>query len=380
MNVRHEAAGDEPLEFASEPYRLWDEFNGAGRTHFRYSVVDADYQSPASSCADVYLPASTVRGIDADGRAEIDAAFDTWASVSGVSFEAVPWNLSLADTDVEIIFLFSASGDGTGNNLGATVLLEPTAAACGWRYTLEGNETSVLLDPDDYLWNFGSSSHGTPSQAERNELYQTVLHEVGHAIGIDHSDRVGVLMSGPDEDGDGTPYTYYGDTRPSLAADDIAAARRLYGPAHGSPTPADTQYTNTIVGTPGVDRLYGGSGNDVLTGGAGRDLLAGGDGNDLLIGGYQGATLFGQGGADTFVFTGGRNWFMDFDRSQGDRIAGITADYFNGQVAAGNAGVLQQGNHFAMYLGASPWGDDADVIWLADTNPAAGYLDAEWFA
>ena len=118
-----------------------------------------------------------------------------------------------------------------------------------------------------------------------------------------------------------------------------------------------------VVGTPGVDRLYGGSGNDVMTGGAGRDLLAGGDGNDLLLGGHDGATLFGQGGADTFVYTGGRNWFMDFDPSEGDRIGGLDQAYIDA-----NAQTMQAGEHFAIYFGETPWGDTADVIWLADTT------------
>ena len=148
----------------------------------------------------------------------------------------------------------------------------------------------------------------------------------------------------------------------------------------GAPSPPRTlegHYTHTVAGTPGEDRLYGTPGNDVLTGGAGRDLLAGGDGNDLLLGGHEGATLFGQGGADTFVFTGGVNWFMDFDPAQGDRIAGLDHAYVraHGQVA-------QSAEHYAIYFGPTPWGPEADVIWIANTEgPAStGGIDMEWFA
>ena len=182
-----------------------------------------------------------------------------------------------------------------------------------------------------------------------------------------------------------TPY-WYPPGRDVLQPDDIAGAVALWGPAGGTaPTPPQTpspppttgtHYTNTVIGTPGEDRLYGSPGNDVMSGGAGRDLLAGGDGDDLLLGGHEGATLFGQGGADTFVYTGGRNWFMDFDPSQGDQVAGVDLAYVQA-----NGNVYQAGEHYAVYFGETPWGDTADVIWVANTiGPAStSGMEADWF-
>lgn len=55
----------------------------------------------------------------------------------------------------------------------------------------------------------------------------TILHEVGHMIGIDHSDVSNAVMSGP-------PLTAYsGQT--NLQADDIAACVALYGPPVAAP-------------------------------------------------------------------------------------------------------------------------------------------------
>ena len=356
-------------------YRLWEPFDPAGRTHFRYTIVDEDYYSPGVQCAGRTLPGSWTRGFDQDGHSEIRAAFNAWAEVSGVTFEEVPWDPRGAIEAVEIVIGMDYD-DGRGGTVAATGLVEDISNRCGWGWTLEGNETVIVFDSADYGWDFGSSGYGRATQAERNGFYNTALHEIGHAIGIDHSDQTGKVLSGLPT----TPYTNYGGARATLTGDDIAAAVALYGPRHGAGTDTEQPtYTNTIIGTPGFDRLYGTDGNDVLTGGAGRDLLAGGPGNDLLLGGFQGATLFGQGGADRFVFTGGRNWFMDFDPTEGDRIAGITAEYFNTLVGQGQAGVQQVNAHFAMYLGTTPWGDDANVIWLADTTPAAGYPGADWF-
>ena len=382
----------EPLQQAGSEYRLWDAFDPAGRTHYRYSIINEDTYTPVEPiyCAGRFVGYTdgVLRGIDSDGQAEIRQALSAWESVSGVTFEEVAWDPDLSDTAVEIVFGWQspADSDGRGGLVGTAVILKSLNDPCGWPYQFEGNETAIYFDPLDFRWDFGSSSYGTPTQAERNDFYNTALHEIGHAIGIGHSNVTGTVMSGDDgEPGTGTPYTVYGGQRATLTADDIAAAVALYGPAAtatpppGVPPGTGTQYTNTVIGTPGEDRLYGGPGNDVMTGGAGRDLLAGGPGNDLLLGGHEGATLFGQGGADVFVYTGGRNWFMDFDAAQGDRIAGLSRDALNTGTADGSIRVQQSGEHYAIYWGDTPFGDDANVIWLANTAPGDGYPGYEWF-
>lgn len=136
------------------------------------------------------------------------------------------------------------------------------------------------------------------------------------------------------------------------------------GLSHGGQGgPNELVYTNTVTGTPGIDRLYGTPGNDIMTGGAGRDLLAGGEGNDMLIGGPDGATLFGGPGADLFVFSGGQNWFMDYDRSQGDVIGGVGGFENLRALTSGQ----QVGGHFAIYFGTDPWDTEGPgTIWLAN--------------
>lgn len=67
----------------------------------------------------------------------------------------------------------------------------------------------------------------------------TILHEVGHMLGINHSDVSGVVMSGP-------PLTAYsGQT--VLQADDIAGCVALYGPPVAAPV-----ITGTITNGGGV--------------------------------------------------------------------------------------------------------------------------------
>ena len=293
-----------------------------------------------------------------DFRAVFREAVSAWEDVCGVDLVEVP---DAPDVDIRVGWKWPAgladdSSDGPGGVLGTST---------HWFVQGIRTEAAIAFDPEDFR--FPSLS---PNAAGRDPdaFYDTALHELGHALGINHSEVPNVVLSG-------LPTTPYWDApgRDTLQPDDIAAAQAIWGPPRdpGSTTPQAPHYDNLVIGTPGIDRLYGTGGNDVLTGGAGRDLLAGGDGNDLLIGGYEGATLFGQGGADTFVFTGGRNWFMDFNPNEGDRIGGLDQSYLetNGQT-------VQVGEHLAIYFGNSPWGDDADVIWLADTTgmPAGDFL------
>ena len=294
-----------------------------------------------------------------DFRAAFREAVSAWEDVCGVDLVEVADG---ADVDIRVGWQRFASGhsDGPGGTLGVA----------NWWFTPAGirTEATITFDPQDFRFpSLGPGAAGSDPDA----FYDTALHEIGHALGISHSNVANVVMSGPPET------QYWGGTpgRDQLQPDDVAAARAIWGaPGHRpTPTPDSPHYDNVIVGTPGVDRLYGGSGNDVLTGGAGRDLLAGGDGDDLLLGGHEGATLFGQGGADTFVYTGGRNWFMDFDAAQGDRIAGVSQAYLEAE------GQTQQvGEHLAIYFGESPWdADGPGTIWLAHTM---GLPDGDFLA
>lgn len=82
-------------------------------------------------------------------------------------------------------------------------------------------------------------------------LDAVLLHEAGHALGLNHSNVAYVAMSGP-------PFTPYADyqTMRTLHPDDIAGCQALYGPAPGvvatNPPPAPACTVQVATATPAL--------------------------------------------------------------------------------------------------------------------------------
>lgn len=79
---------------------------------------------------------------------------------------------------------------------------EPTSDPYEWDII----DADMFLDPTAFTW---------------TDLDDLLLHELGHMIGINHSEHEGVVMSGP-------PFSTY-TNQEDLQDDDIRACRYLYG-------------------------------------------------------------------------------------------------------------------------------------------------------
>ena len=235
-------------------------------------------------------------------------AMDAWERVCGVRFREVA---DSPDNDIRIGW--AEDGDGRGNFWGWE-----------WRWWYTGSFGRTVKSAIGF---------DTAESWNDTNFYDIALHEVGHAIGIHHSDLSGVVMSGPPR----TPY-HNEPGRNELQPDDIAAAQALWGvtPSGPSRTLTGTVYADTLAGDDGNDTIKGNFGNDLINGGDGDDVLAGngvywthwnnpqdnywsrtydgstdrdiiygGEGNDSINGNAGVDTLYGGSGNDTIF--GGQN-------------------------------------------------------------------------
>jgi chitinase len=153
--------------------------------------------------------------------AQINTSMAKWSAVCKISFSY------LGETATGFS-LPSSSIDGV-NVIGwdPTGLTAPTTGLT----QVAWNGSNNIVDAEIRL-NAAYSATYSPS----SNFDATVTHEVGHSLGLDHSDVEGQVMSGP-------PLTSY-DGIASLRSDDIAGCVNLYGaPGGGSPPPPppDTQ-------------------------------------------------------------------------------------------------------------------------------------------
>ena len=191
--------------------------------------------------------------------------------------------------------------------------------------------------------------------------YATVLHEIGHALGLKHPTDTWTLYPF------GTVYnqwdpslTYnpnfsimssgaYPSTLTDITGDDILAIDSIYGTAaqqaaqFASWSWNATTYTLTGVLKAGGQRVRGVSTSNTITGGSGADTIyaigqgvnriSGGAGDDTLVGGSGVNYLDGGAGADTL-----NGWFSpNTYATYADAKAGVTVDLLNPSLNSGDA-------------------------------------------
>jgi Ca2+-binding RTX toxin-like protein len=164
-----------------------------------------------------------------------------------------------------------------------------------YSYSNPSNISSYEAEAYIYLDNvqFGSQNN---SPLSGTNGYQTLLHEIGHALGLKHPFEGSTTLP---SDTDNTSYTLMSYTNiggpySTFSSYDVAALMWLYGGDglggnFGVGTAGrylnGTNASEQLTGGNGNDKLYGMGGNDTLNGGNGNDTLDGGSGNDLLAGG-----------------------------------------------------------------------------------------------
>ena len=161
-------------------------------------------------------------------REIIREAFARWQAVSGLTFTEVTSGAST----LSIAFHSGSHGDGSpfddaggpdGNTLAHAFFPPP-----------RGGQWAGALHFDEFeLWKDQPGGPGI-------RLYNVALHEIGHNLGLAHSQDQTAIM-----------FAYYSETRNDLLADDIAGIQSLYGGSAVGPTaiPLGERVSGHLTGT-----------------------------------------------------------------------------------------------------------------------------------
>ncbi len=135
---------------------------------------------------------------DAQFLSVIRAAFDAWEQVTNIDF------VEVSDSSNVDIRLGYGDIDGSSGTLGV--------AYYSWNGSNELTQSFIEFDSAEN-WNLNIGGGGPGISA-----YIVALHEIGHAIGIGHSDDGGAVMA-----------AFLNNSLTGLTQDDIDAAQAIYG-------------------------------------------------------------------------------------------------------------------------------------------------------
>ena len=222
-------------------------------------------------------------------RDAVERAFDVWDDITQIDFMFIGDN---ASADIEL-------GWSTINNNGSG----GTIAQATWNYFDNPNSLNEIVSAYVEFDVADFDRNATDAVLDQTYFYQTAVHEIGHTIGLEHTDDDTQIM-----------YPYISHTVDQLGDGDIAGIRLLYGtpqtPVTPVPTSLEPEQTTTV-------RYNGTMLNDAFTGTSANDLFLIRFGADVVT---------GLGGADAFLIDaryvreGDQHEVTDLNFGEGDSL------------------------------------------------------------
>lgn len=246
--------------------------------------------------------ATAMSGVAAFGLSQMAATQGLMTYVGSV----IGLPVAQAASDSLTADIYFATADLSGSTAGVAYYVPGLAPAFVYM------DNSNVFDASMSTFAYGSAA------------YEVLLHEVGHAIGLDHPfEGPYALPAGTDNTSVSImSYTDVGGPHTTFQEWDLRALQYLYG--SGSVVSSQlTEAADVQTLSDGVDLVSGLGGDDVVSGMGGNDIIYGNTGNDILYGNLGDDSLFGGQGSDA-VFGG-----------QGaDRVYGnLAADLMYGNMA-----------------------------------------------
>jgi serralysin len=188
---------------------------------------------------------------------------------------------------------FLETSDGTAAQLhlcNFNIPASNTTGLCSWRtsfsYGTDGDLIKYDADAYVYLDNVEWYAQNR-NLAPGGQGYETLLHELGHALGLKHPFEGDIHLPAAEDTTANTlmSYTERGGPYTTYSQYDIAALNWIYGGdglkgALGNSSATGGRY---ITGTSAADTLTGTRYDDTLEGDGGNDMIYGGEGSDTIV-------------------------------------------------------------------------------------------------
>jgi hypothetical protein len=163
-----------------------------------------------------------------------------------------------------------------------------TAGLCSWVKSWSSliDGTVVNFTPKAYVYLDNvewATDNNSPSAGSWG--YETLLHEIGHALGLKHPFEGAPTLAASLDNTANTvmSYTQSGGPYATFSPYDVAALLWLYGSDGLGGALGAASTGHYFVGTSTADKIVGGAGNDRLQGLAGSDAIDGGAGTDTVL-------------------------------------------------------------------------------------------------
>ncbi|NHZ79103.1 DUF4214 domain-containing protein [Massilia sp. CCM 8695] len=260
----------------------WNYLTPAGNTIlYTFSVASGNEASQGGQTA-----------FSASQQANARTAFAALAALTGITFTETA-NGTAADVHLAAVNI-------SGNNVSGLCSWNSSYGYSGSTLTSYDAQAYVYLDNVEFS---AENANLTPGGGG----YQTLLHELGHMLGLKHPFEGSATLPTGDDNTSNTLMSYTGQGGPysNFSPYDVAALNWLYGGdglggALGINSTGGGRY---LTGTSFADTMTGASGNDRFEGVGGDDVLNGGNGTDTAVfrGNYASYTVTDLGGGSVRV-------------------------------------------------------------------------------